>query len=108
MPIIKGHIYTPPSWLINGHFDTIFPALFRKVTTIITPEPHMINTPDQDYFDLNFYDANSDKTVIISHGLEGNNSRPYVLGNGKRVFKERHGMLSHGITADAMAAQITP
>lgn len=80
MPITTGHAYNPPGWSINGHFDTIFPALFRKVIPVVTPDSHTINTPDQDYFDLDFYDANSDKTVIISHGLEGNSNRPYVLG----------------------------
>ena len=60
--------------------DTIFPALFRKITLSIKPQKHTIQTPDDDFFDLDYYDIGSDDTVIISHGLEGNNQRPYVLG----------------------------
>jgi len=45
-----------------------------------------MSTPDGDFFDLNYYDNHSAKTVIISHGLEGNNERPYVLGMVKVFF----------------------
>jgi len=80
MPTFSSNSYHPPKWLVNGHFDTIYPALFRKVEPIKTPERHIIDTPDNDIFDLDYYNSNSNKTVIISHGLEGNNKRPYVLG----------------------------
>ena len=80
MPKFTSNSYHPPKWLVNGHFDTIYPALFRKVKPIKTPESHIIDTPDNDVFDLDYYNSNSNRTVIISHGLEGNNKRPYVLG----------------------------
>jgi len=80
MPIIQNSAYKAPKWLINGHFDTIFPALFRKIKLFIQPQKHIIETPDDDFFDLDYYENGSENTVIISHGLEGNNQRPYVLG----------------------------
>jgi predicted alpha/beta-fold hydrolase len=86
MPLITQDNYLPPWWLLNGHYDTIYPAVFRKVEIFSLPQKVTIKTPDQDSFDLNYYDNNSEKTVIISHGLEGNNKRPYVLGMGKAFF----------------------
>ena len=87
MALISNSTYKPPLWLINGHFDTIYPAFFRKVSFNPTVNNITIHTPDNDYFELNYYDNNSDKTVIISHGLEGNNMRPYIIGMAKKFFK---------------------
>lgn len=80
MALIANSNYKPPFWLLNGHFETIYPVLFRKVPINVRPQKIDISTPDNDSFDLNYYNINSDKTVIISHGLEGNNQRPYILG----------------------------
>ncbi|MCG8309838.1 MAG: alpha/beta fold hydrolase [Cytophagales bacterium] len=83
MALITNSSYKPPFWLINGHFDTIYPALFRKIPDDASKENISIKTPDCDSFGINYYNRNADKTVIISHGLEGNNTRPYVLGMAK-------------------------
>lgn len=42
--------------------------------------PERIETLDQDFLDLDWYKSGSSRLVIISHGLEGNSSRPYILG----------------------------
>lgn len=86
MTLISGNNYKPPRWLFNGHFETIYPPLFRKISIPVTANKITINTPDNDYFELNYYDKNSIKTLIISHGLEGNNERPYVIGMAKLFF----------------------
>lgn len=75
-------------WILSGHFDTIYPAVFRKAVIPIIPEELTIKTPDLDSFDLNYYDNHSDRTVIISHGLEGNKNRPYVLGMANAFWKD--------------------
>jgi len=80
MALISNNTYKPPFWLFNKHLETIYPILFRKVSYDVIPQKKTIHTPDDDSFDLNYYQNKSDKTVIISHGLEGNNMRPYVLG----------------------------
>lgn len=80
MPILPEDNYKPPRWLINGHFDTIFPAFFRKVEPRLAPIQHQILTEDHDFFELDYYDQQSSSTVVISHGLEGNSRRPYVVG----------------------------
>lgn len=88
MPLITEDSYKAPRWFLNGHFDTIYPAIFRKVVVSNVPREITIHTPDQDSFDLNYYDISSDRTIIISHGLEGNNQRPYMLGMVNAFFKD--------------------
>ncbi|MFC3414275.1 YheT family hydrolase [Algoriphagus hitonicola] len=88
MPIISSSNYQRPKWLFNGHLETIYPALFRKVE-LIQPEKERIVTSDRDFLDLDWYRQNSQKLIIISHGLEGNSSRPYMLGMA-RIFLRNH------------------
>jgi uncharacterized protein len=87
MPIVQSTDYRPPRWLFNAHLETIYPVAFRKIRLSQSFESIAINTSDGDYFELDFYDAKATKTVIISHGLEGNSRRPYVLGMAK-IFLE--------------------
>jgi predicted alpha/beta-fold hydrolase len=88
MALISDSNYKPPVWLFNEHLETIYPPLFRKISIHATPKKIIINTPDHDYFDLHYYDNNSNRTLIISHGLEGNNERPYVIGMAKMFFEK--------------------
>ncbi len=90
MPVLSTHTHRPPSWLPNGHYQSIYPALFRK----IKPQYHRerIVTPDDDFLDLDWSSAKKQRTkeegtftqkpslVILSHGLEGNSTRQYVTG----------------------------
>jgi predicted alpha/beta-fold hydrolase len=87
MPLVQSTDYRPPRWLFNAHLETIYPVVLRKVNLYISFESIVINTSDGDYFELDYYDVKATKTVIISHGLEGNSHRPYVLGMAK-VFLE--------------------
>ncbi|MDZ7608452.1 MAG: alpha/beta fold hydrolase [Cyclobacteriaceae bacterium] len=80
MPLVPGTDYQPPRWLFNAHLETIYPVVFRKIRLKNSLESIVINTADGDYFELDYYDTQATKTVIISHGLEGNSRRPYVLG----------------------------
>ena len=43
--------YTPPPFMKNGHVQTIFPSLFRKVNSV-TYTRERIATPDDDFLDL--------------------------------------------------------
>ncbi len=69
--------------------ETIYPALLRKVNGLPVPIQEKLETPDNDFLDLDFYRNNSKKLVIIQHGLEGNSTRPYVLGM-VRAFLSDH------------------
>lgn len=74
--------YLPKFWFRNGHVQSVLPSQFRKVTDIEFSRER-IETPDDDFLDLDWLNTGSKKLVIISHGLEGNSRRPYVLGLGK-------------------------
>ncbi len=90
MPLLEQSDYRPPFWLPDGHAQSIFPALFRKVTGVVY-ERERISTPDDDFLDLDWRmstDPNRNglrPLVILSHGLEGNSSSQYILGMVKHL-----------------------
>ena len=80
MPLIKSSSYSSPFFLRNGHVGTLYPSLFRKVEGV-KYNRERIPTPDDDFLDLDWSTGdNNQKCVIVSHGLEGSSSRPYVQG----------------------------
>ncbi len=85
--------YKAPRVLFTNHLETIYPALFRTVNGI-QYQRERINTPDQDFLDLDWLAGNSKKLVIISHGLEGNSSRAYVKGMAKIFFQHDYDVLA--------------
>lgn len=80
--------YSPPWWLRNGHLQSIVPSLFRKVDSGIV-ERVRLDTPDNDFIDLDISRAGHRRILIVTHGLEGNSRRPYCVGMMKAG-------LSHG------------
>lgn len=85
--------YNPPFFLFNAHLETIYPALFRRVVvTAFTRE--RIDTPDNDFLDLDWLTNNSKKLVIIQHGLEGNSHRAYIKGMAKAFFSNGYDILA--------------
>lgn len=78
MPVIQQPAYQP-SWILpGGHLQTIIPGLYRRVEAV-QYQRERIATPDQDFLDLDWSAPGSQRLAIVSHGLEGNASRPYVL-----------------------------
>jgi uncharacterized protein len=69
----------------SGHIETIVPALFRKqkVNEFFSEE---IPTPDGDFLEIDWYKRHSKMLVILSHGLEGDSRRPYMLGMANTFF----------------------
>ncbi len=78
--------YVRPSFLPNRHLETIYPALFRSVD-LARYERERIDTPDNDFLDLDFLRQGASDLVIISHGLEGNTERSYIKGMAKAFFE---------------------
>lgn len=74
--------YHKNKWYLNGHLETILPGLFRKVDGVHYTRER-IDTPDDDFLDLDWIKNNTTKLVIISHGLEGSSDRPYMKGMAK-------------------------
>jgi uncharacterized protein len=79
MPVLDGSSYRAPIFLCNGHLLTVYPNLARRVFDV-RYQRRRIPTPDGDFLDLDQSSIGSDRVVIIAHGLEGNSSRPYILG----------------------------
>ncbi|HET8801733.1 MAG TPA: alpha/beta fold hydrolase [Marinobacter sp.] len=77
--------YRPPRWLRNGHVQSVWPTLFRKVDTL-EPEREVLPTPDDDELHLDWYRQGSTRLAVISHGLEGHSRRPYVLGLARALL----------------------
>ncbi|MBU2884936.1 alpha/beta hydrolase [Gilvimarinus agarilyticus] len=78
MPVISrspyGNFF---SWFRNGHLETIYPSVFRKIKGL-PYERERIDTPDGDFLDLDWVQTGSNKLIIVSHGLEGNTTRHYI------------------------------
>lgn len=79
MPILPVSTYRPPRFLQNGHALTIYPHLFRRVEGVVYRRQR-IETPDDDFIDLDRSSFGFERVVVVAHGLEGNSQRPYVLG----------------------------
>ena len=76
MPIIES-TYKPSLLFKNNHFNTIYKTLFYNKTLHYSRE--RIETPDNDFIDLDFSIVNSTTLVIALHGLEGSSKSKYIL-----------------------------
>lgn len=47
-----------------------------------------IPTPDGDFLEMDWYRQGSGKLAILSHGMEGNSRRPYMLGMAKAFMEQ--------------------
>ena len=69
MPLIKESTYKrAPRYQFNGHLQTVL--------------------PDGDFVDLDWVDNRSRNLVLLSHGLEGNSERHYMMGMANRFSEE--------------------
>ena len=93
MPVEKKINYVKTQHLFSGHFQTIYPAIFRKKIQLPFKKER-ITTQDGDFLDLDWLTQNSDNLVIISHGLEGNSQRPYMTGMAKAFFDAGYDVLN--------------
>lgn len=74
-------IYKPNFIFRNRHINTCFPTLFRKIT--IKYERERLETHDKDFIDIDWVKNNSDKLVILCHGLEGSSNSKYIKASAK-------------------------
>ncbi|MSU36251.1 MAG: alpha/beta fold hydrolase [Pedosphaera sp.] len=79
MPLIEPSSYVPPAFLRSGHAQTVFPSVARTVRGV-RYRRERIQTPDDDFLDLDWSVAESDRMIVIAHGLEGSSDRTYILG----------------------------
>ena len=76
MPIISAD-YSPRFPFNLGHFNTIYSAFFRK-TVPLSFQRKRIETPDNDFFDVDFIENGSNKIAVLCHGLEGSSASKYI------------------------------
>ena len=83
MPLVAETRYQPPFYLFNGHLQTIVPSLWRTVPDVAY-QRERLELPDGDFLNLDWSclpaHRPTDALAIVSHGLEGDASRPYVRG----------------------------
>ncbi len=77
MPHIATTYQGPPFYYLNRHFETVIPSLRRKVEQV-SYERERIDTPDDDFLDIDWIKNGHDRLLVISHGLEGSSDRHYV------------------------------
>lgn len=93
MPVLKNSTYRPSPLLINGHLETIAPALFRKVTGVHYERERLVLL-DDDFVDLDWLDNGSRNLVVLTHGLEGSSDRQYMAGMARMFFEQKWDVLA--------------
>ena len=84
MPIYQHKPYHPPI-INNRHILTIKTALFRKMKGV-EYQRERISTPDDDFLDLDWsWVKDSERVVVVLHGMEGDAGRHYVKGMIKKA-----------------------
>ncbi len=83
MPIIENSSYAkPPFYLFNGHVETIVASGFRRVNGVHYTRERL-TLSDGDFVDLDWVDNESKRLIVLTHGLEGDSDRKYMLGATK-------------------------
>ena len=88
------HAYKAPFWLPEGHSQSIYPSLFRKVP-LAHSHSERLELPDGDFLDVDWHlrsgELQERPLLIVSHGLEGDSRRHYITGL-IRSFPEFHAL----------------
>jgi predicted alpha/beta-fold hydrolase len=82
MPILPVPDYRPAFPFTFGHVQTLYPTLLRR-TPLAAPKRERMETEDGDFLDIDHHSSrrgSSAKLAVISHGLEGNSRKKYMLG----------------------------
>ena len=82
MPLVESNYKKPPFYYLNGHLETIIPSIIRKVKGIHY-QRERIETPDDDFLNIDWLKGGNDRVLVLSHGLEGGSDRHYVMGMSK-------------------------
>ena len=73
--------YSAPRWLVGGHAQTIWPALFSKRFVGAAPRyaRERWATPDADFIDVDWQGADTGRPLLVLfHGLEGSSASHYA------------------------------
>jgi uncharacterized protein len=88
-----GEFYTP-FWCRGGHAQTICSSLFKPVANIDS-ERIRINTPDEDFLDMDLKEnPDSGKAAILFHGLEGSSRRFYITNLSDELYQNGYTVIA--------------
>lgn len=93
MPYIPQSTFHPKWFLINGHFETLYPSLYRKVKNVDF-QRERLELSDGDFLDLDWINNDNKKLAILTHGLEGSSRRPYCAGMAKVLAQQNWDILA--------------
>lgn len=79
----RAHLYRPPFPLRHGDLHTVMAPIRRLGDPGFARE--RIATPDDDFLDLDWVASGRSRAVILSHGLEGSSSKPYMRGMARAL-----------------------
>ncbi|KAF0243207.1 MAG: alpha/beta hydrolase fold containing [Chitinophagaceae bacterium] len=84
MPLLPSPTIKVPYWQFNGHVQSIYPSLIRKVN-FAYQHRERLELADGDFVDLDWSvnERKWNRLVIVTHGLEGDSTRHYVTGMAK-------------------------
>ncbi len=93
MPILPCTYVAPPGFR-NGHVQTVYARLFRRVAPVPYVRERII-TPDNDFLDLDWCHVQSSddpsttrdepRLAVLCHGLEGSSSGSYIVAMARAV-----------------------
>jgi len=72
--------FKPAWWLKNTHLQTIYPAFFRMIRPPASLRRERLNTPDNDFLDIDHCGEAGQPIVILLHGLTGSSASGYIKG----------------------------
>jgi predicted alpha/beta-fold hydrolase len=70
--------------MANGHLQTILPSLLRRVPGVAYVRER-IDTPDDDFIDLDWSRRGSRHLALLCHGLEGSSQAAYMRGMARAL-----------------------
>ncbi len=94
--------FVPAKWLANAHMQTMWPLFFRKVPAFKRIRERF-NTPDNDFFDVDWYGTGQKGIVILMHGLTGSSSSRYILGMQRAL--EQNGLTTAALNCRACSGE---
>lgn len=79
--------YNPGGLFRWAHWNTVYTSLFRHPEPIPTIRER-VETPDGDFFDVDYQRQGYARAVVLLHGLEGSSRAGYIVGIS-HVFQTR-------------------
>ncbi len=77
-----------PHWLLrNGHIHSIYTYYTRRAGKPRWQRKR-IETPDDDFLDLDFIQRGHKRVVLILHGIDGNTDRHYIRGFARYASRQ--------------------